>query len=197
MLEINISLASNVNKELFVISESTGTYNVTTNTTGWGTPNSELSDISTSILNISNLTSGITYDSIAYVHSDISTYTSNITFAGLEVSSTPIETVIITDGIYCFEFNTTLNDATIISTTVKYLTLYSIECKIKKLGLEATTVDSSCCSDCLTEKLQNLAKAFTLHKLIRNAFQCGDTLTANKLIKNLTLFLESLDCKNC
>jgi len=198
MLVLRLTSSSDANKESFVITESTGTYDVITNDTGWGTPNVDLTNIVSSELKITNNTNNTVYDTIPYIHSNVVGNSFIINYSSLSINSVPINIKVIQDGIYCFEIITVMDDNSILNRTLKYLTLYNLECKIKKLSLEAIDMIDSCCDDCgQSEKLKALSKAFVLYKLIRNAFQCGNIDIANKLINHLTLLLESLSCKNC
>ena len=191
-----VQIKSNVTKpdcKSFTYSQTTGVYDATTNLTGWGAPNKELTDVATSVLSIKNNKTGVTYDDIAVVSAGTSSNT--YTFAELFLNSTPIGTETIADGIYSFTHTVTFNDNSIISTVAYRTCLCELNCTIQALTDTMLDTIDDCCTDNKKEMMAKYNEVMALYDIMTKAFRCNNFTAFNSIYSSIELLL--MNIKNC
>lgn len=110
----------------------TGSYDVTTNPTGWGAPNYETSDVVLAQLTFTNtsvLSTAVTYDITA-------SFADLFTAGGLTLDSTTVlGTDTFADGYWEILYSVTMSDGTVIEYTL-YLAIYcTVYCCVRRSAL--------------------------------------------------------------
>lgn len=190
-----VQIKSNVTKpdcKSFDYSQTTGAYSVS-NLTGWGTPNKDLADVASSILVITNHKTGVIYDDINIVSAETST--TNFAFAELFLSSTPIGTEEIADGIYSFKHTVTFNDDSIITTIAYRTSLCLLNCSIQALTDTMLDTIDDCCTDNKKEILAKYTEVMALYDILTKAFRCNNFSAFNSIYSSIELLLMNLN--NC
>lgn len=180
----------------FIFTQTTGLYDLTTNPTGWNTPNSPLSGVLDSYVIIKDLTSNVQYTKIEVDASDASV--DNFIYYDLikQGETLPIKIDNIQDGIYSFT-HTVLGDKNILySTTNYFMSLCKIECQLKQLSIKYINY-SNTCSPCENKLLNLFVEAMSLYDILNFTFKCGQFTDFNKILNNLQSLLKQLDCKKC
>ena len=191
-----VQIKSNVTKpdcKSFTYSQTTGVYDATTNLTGWGAPNKELTDVATSVLSIKNNKTGVTYDDIAVVSAGTSSNT--YTFAELFLNSTPIGTETIADGIYSFTHTVTFNDNSIITTIAYRTSLCELNCSIQALTDTMLDTIDDCCTDNKKEMRAKYTEVMALYDILTKAFRCNNFSAFNSIYSSIELLLMNIN--NC
>ena len=189
-----VVIKSNVTKpdcKSFDYSQTTGAYSVS-NLTGWGTPNKDLADVASSILVITNHKTGVIYDDINIVSAETST--TNFAFAELFLSSTPIGTEEIADGIYSFKHTVTFNDDSIITNIAYIVSLCTLNCSIQAFTDTMLDTVDDCCSDNKKELLTNYSEIMTLYDLLLKSALCNNFTAFNSIYSSIELLLLNINC---
>lgn len=127
----------------FSIIQLTGTYNATTNTGGYGSPNITVADVDSTSLIIKNLTENITYDAITSISASQYYTITNFNITDLKVSGTSSFTSgdPLPDGVYEFSFKV-IDGSTIYTYTCRVGIIRSLKCTLAKANQKI--VDDSC-----------------------------------------------------
>jgi hypothetical protein len=171
-----------------VISDITGAYDVTTNPTGWGTPNASHTDIVLASLEVTTPT-GVVFTS------DPALLLATITGATTDPFELdvflPTGTTFV-DGIYHIVY-------TVSTSTDSYLTTIDIamdclvSCCVDKMFAE---LPNKMCDSCnYMEFLENALQAEALLKAFRCASSCGDSVKANAILASLQTICNWADCQ--
>lgn len=179
-----------------IFTETTGAYHVSTNPTGWGTPNPTIGLVTSSTLTIQNLTTLVTYDAITITPSSSNAQTT-ITTEDLLIDGVSIGDITLPDGLYEFTYNIEVSSTrSTYQQVVKSLFLCESCCKIKKL---ATNVDINCgcCNDDCADNMWKFLEAHTLYKALQWSGVCGSETEINSNIQSLQDYLININCKNC
>ena len=191
-----VQIKSSVTKpdcKSFDYTQTTGVYDATTNSTGWGSPNKELTDIATSVLSIVNNKTGITYDDITVTASEAST--DNYIFANLFLNATPTGIETIQDGIYSFKHTVTFNDNSIITTTSYRTSLCELNCTIQALTDTMLDTIDDCCTDNKKEMMAKYNEVMALYDIMTKAFRCNNFSAFNSIYSSIELLLMNIN--NC
>lgn len=196
MLGLKFNITKPSDCTYFTVVQTTGIYNVSTNLTGWGTPNDELSGVQDSYVTVKNVTAPTTYQKVEITASASSS--TNIIYKDLIKSG---ETVAIggseiLDGIYSFEHFVLLTNNSVYNETVYSMSLCQIECKIKQLTSKyiASILDNCKCEEKL---LNTFVEVMSLYDVLKLAFQCGKFDEFKRILTNLQSLLAIVDCEKC
>lgn len=183
---LNFEIEQSDNAKKLIFKETTGAYDASTNTDGWGSPNEDTSDEAVSTATSLTITppaaDGSAQDpttaGTTYTGADASwtaldaSYPTTDSGIELEITSDMLDTgddVKHTDGVWTFTYSITTGTGTY-ATTHKVFISGSIRCCVYKKLAAIDTVDCDCDS---TDKTYAL-EAFTFYRsLIANA-ACGN-----------------------
>lgn len=200
-LSFDLCLTNNCKKLSFV--ETTGAYNATNNTTGWGAPNEVTSSALTAVLEITPPsskdpgTSGST------------TYTINLLTQGFPTSVTTTEYEIdktqigltatdkIADGLWIFKYKITTSSASYVQ-VVKKLFYCQAQCCIHGMFAEVTTPDS--CTSCDKSKASEVTEVLEAYSYLKGliyAANCGSEDKFNTLLKMINKLCGTSTCEAC
>lgn len=193
VLKFTITLGTDCKS--FIFTDTSGTYNVSTNPTGWGAPNLQLNNVNTAKLSIQNLTTLTTYDDVDVTPSD-SDGTTLITTQDLKVAGISIGDVTLPDGQYCFVYTVVSKSTQTYQQTLKKVFLCESCCKIKTKACEID-LECGCCNEPCADEIWKFLQAWTEFKVIEYSAYCSSQSNINNKIKSLQSFLTSFDCKNC
>jgi hypothetical protein len=195
-LELKFNVTKTADCKEFIFTQTTGTYDVTTNLTGWGAPNVDIGNAQDSYVVIQDLTSSTIYKLIEVAESDDSA--TNFLYEDLiiEGQSLPIGTEEIVDGIYCFTHTVLMDDDSLYNTTGYHMSLCQLECKLKELSSKYIASLGSC-SSCESKLLNFFSEAMALYDALKFSYRCGNFTHFNKILINLQSLLLQLDCSNC
>jgi len=190
--KFTVSLGSDCHS--FIITDTTGNYNASTNPTGWGTPNPATSDATRITLSVKNLYTNITYDDIVAL-----AYTTAVTVfptSDLEIDGVSIGDVLMPDGLYEFTYTIVISDTTTYIATSNNILLCESCCKIKTIAANLD-LDCGCCNDPCADDIWKFLQVYTELKIIEYSGYCGSSSNIFKKIKSLQSLLKHFDCKNC
>lgn len=188
ILDFEVCMSSDCKTLTFV--ETTGAYDVTSNPTGWGTPNATLAGATTAVLTIV-LASGNSYSLDLFALSDFPT--SDITFQYELVNSGFGYTVgsSIDDQIINFTYSVTTGDATY-TQNKQYPFYCQVQCCVMGM-FKNLNVECDSCTEQTTKALQAYAM---LKGLIANA-NCGNKTNFNNILVQLNKLCLNSSCSNC
>jgi len=175
--------------------ENTGAYDVSTNPTGWGTPNLSLGSVTSATLTVKNLTTNVTYDDLTITPSSTVGNTTTFTTEDLKVNGTSIGDVTLPDGQYCLIYTITAHSATY-QQTIKKVWLCETCCKLKTKACELD-LECGCCNDPCADEIWKFLQAWTELKIIEYSAYCSSESNINNKIKSLQSFIQTFDCPNC
>lgn len=179
----------------FIITQNTGAYNNPNNLTGFGTPNLAIADITSSLITVENLTTGVTYDNLLITSSSTVGNETTFTTEDLEISGISIGDITLPDGQYCFTY-TVIGGGVTYEQIVKKVWLCESCCKIKTKACEID-LECGCCNEPCADEIWKFLQAYTELKIIEYSAYCSSQSNINNKIKSLQSFLTSFDCKNC
>lgn len=195
-LQLKDTLTLGSDCKSFIFTENTGTYNVSTNPTGWGTPNAALADVNTATLSIENLTTGVIYDDLDITPSGTVGNETEFTTEDLEIDGVSIGDITLPDGQYCFIYTVVMDNETEYSQQVKKVWLCESCCKIKTKACEID-LECGCCNEPCADEIWKFLQAYTELKVIEYSAYCSSQSNINNKIKSLQSFLQTFDCPNC
>lgn len=172
-----------------VFSETTGAYNATYNTGGYGTPNETTAAAQTATLTITNA-SGLV-NTIDLMPEGFPT--DDIVADGYTITSSTV----LPDGMYTFVYNVTYDyRGTIVtySKSISKLFYCNSECCVNQM-LSNLNLTCDCCET--DENIKDYYKAWTFLQALKNAAQCGDVTTFNNILKIITKLCKNNNCKTC
>ena len=188
LLKGNLELECN--GEDFVITELTGLYHATNNTTGYETPNDSLSDLESATLVITNLTTGVEYDEITFVPS--STYGNQTTINVDDIKLAGVAITEILDGRWQFYITAVIN-GTSYTLDLQTLVITDLKCGLKNVILNWCEDGCNCQSGTSRE---NMFIAYAKWIALSNSLICSDGDAIDTQLESIGDFLESLNC-NC
>lgn len=197
-LQLKFAVTLGDNCKSFTFTENTGTYNGSTNPTGYGTPNLTIGEVTSALLSVVNLTTNTTYDNLTITPSNTVGTQTNFTTQDLEIAGISIGDVTLPDGQYCFTY-TVIGDISadeIYQQTVKKVWLCESCCKIKTKACEID-LQCGCCNEPCADEIWKFLQAWTELKVIEYSAYCSSQSNINNKIKSLQSFLTTFDCKNC
>lgn len=193
-LELSINICQSRDCTGLEFTETTGAYNATSNTTGWGAPNADLGDVVTATLTISGdeMSSDSVFDMVAEgFPTDDSDVIFDISNADLSFgAASPI-----TDGVYEFLYEITTATTSYEVSVVK-LFYCNIQCQVNSMLADLQVSDPDC-NDCTKEESSKEALlAWTYLQSLKHAAECGDESRFTKILKILRKIVLNQDC-NC
>lgn len=182
------------NWESLTFTETTGSYDASTNTGGYGSPNIETSDVDSTQLIIENLLTDVTFDTITTISVSSTGTEVELDFTDLLVDGAEVYTDgdHLPDGIYSFTFNV-IDGATTYTYTVRKLILPDLWCDLNNTMLDI--VDHTCSCD-NNELIADYLKGFAFVKSLEGSAICGDISQFQTLYDKTQTILENLGC-NC
>jgi len=170
--------------------ETTGYYSAA-NTGGWGTPNSELTDVLTATLSVTPYGSTTTYviDLLATTlfPTDNSSFTYDIPLSDIGSPTS------IVDGQWLFVY--TVDDGTTVYTKSIYKYFFcNTECCVTDM-LAALDLSCDCCKE--TSDYKNYILAWTQLQSLKKAAACGDSDNFTAIKKIIDKLCLNSGCKTC
>ena len=186
-LALNFSICQASNCKDFTFKELTGTYNVTNNPTGYGTPNIDTPAVTKAVLTITNPSGVITTVDLHPAGFPIK----DITLSGYLITSLTT----LTDGKYTFTYTITIpGDPDVIYTKTIYEYFFcNSQCCVTKMLPYVESCD--CCQDNISQK--NYNTAWSMLESLKKAAQCGDSTVFASILKILTRLCLNSACKTC
>jgi hypothetical protein len=174
--------------------ELTSTYDASTNTGGWGSPNPDPSGTTpatTGYLTVTHEWDGVTLDDITIVPSNVIADTT-LALTSFESSSTDYFSTKFTDGVYTFVYTVTVTSVDY-TYTVKKLVTADLWCQLMTLAKKFIDGTCPCAMSSFKDKwLVGFSKLMAL----QGEEICGDTTQAKAMYTSLSNYLTSLKC-NC
>ena len=177
----------------FTVEETTGVYNASTNTGGWGAPNPTIASATAATITLSQLTDAAT-----------NTYTDAVTVSVYPTLPNTTETLkeltaedfdygtdsTFPDAVYKIIYAVTSSSAAITSVT-QYKGFYAnLDCSIKQLSDRFSVCTCNCTG--LNEQLREI---MFYRRLLSSATCCGNVPAMMKYIEKLTRMVS--DCDGC
>jgi len=172
-----------------IFSETTGAYNATYNTGGYGAPNETTDDAVTATLTITNASGLVT--TVDLMPEGFPT--DDIIADGYTITSSTV----LPDGMYTFVYNVTYNyhgSIVTYSKSISKLFYCNSECCVNQM-LSNLNLTCDCCET--DENIKVYYKAWTFLQALKNAAQCGDVTTFNNILKIITKLCKNNNCKTC
>lgn len=195
-LELKINLCTQSKCSILMFSEKTGVYNALTNTTGYGSPNSLVSDINTAVLSITG-PDNITYNINLFSTGNFPTSNTNFTYS-IPLSS--INRTIIEDGLWTFIYKistTAGSPPTFYTVTLEKLFTCNANCCVEA-QLASLTNDLISCNTCdIKAKRDAYNQSKVVLDSLNSAAMCGSTESFNNLLSILNKLCKKSICKTC
>lgn len=189
---LNFTIEQTDNAKELIFKETTGAYDGSNNTDGWGTPNELTSDAVTVTLSVTKPGDSAATDYTSTEISGLGSYPTTDTGAELPLTTDDLggsSDVKHTDGIYTFTY-TIVTGTTTYTTTHKVFVSGQVRCCVYEMLANVDEVDCDCDS---TEKAYAL-EAFTFYRsLIANA-SCGNETKYTSLLALTNKLCESNKC---
>jgi hypothetical protein len=187
---LNFCINESDDAKSFTVKETTGVYNASTNTGGWGAPNPTIASALTSTITIAQLTDA---DTNTYTDAVvINTYPTlpNTTETLFEITAEDVGYGVdsqFPDAVYSLTYTVTSSSGSITPVT-KLFGLYSnLDCCIKKMADKVSVCTCNC-----SELEDNLKEAMRWRRLLQAADCCGNVPAIMKFIEKITKL-----CSNC
>lgn len=201
-LQLGIHLCQTSNCKVVKFSETTGEYNASSNPGGWGTPNPEVGDVTSTVVTFI-LPNGTTtsFDSTVLgpanpflnFPDETGTEEVSLTMANFGGSSSSA----FDDGFYTVTYTVNGNfgvDTYSATITQTFFLSCQIRCCIDKMFHLASQAD---CTDCKSEKLNNALEAESFLKSAEFAAACGKIEMAKKHLAKAQWICNTKNCTNC
>lgn len=188
-LVLTFNVCSNSNCKTVNFNETTGTYNVTTNPTGWGTPNATIASATTATLTITKP------DTTEIVINLFSTYPTTDSTLLRTITQTELEnTGKLTDGLYTFLYTVTANSV-VYTQTIQKLLYCQITCCVNNMW--ADVAKSGGCLDCDSIAKDKARKAQALLSGLESVAEAGNKDAFDNILSVLTKLCNSSNCSSC
>lgn len=171
--------------------ESTGTYDATLRTYGYGTPNSDASAFESTTLVITNLLTDTVFDTITSIVASATSVDYVFDLTDLTVDGAQFYTETLGDGVYDFVY-TIIDGASSYSYTVRKLVLGQLWHLYHEAELEL--IGSTC--NCHSNFVNDLLFGFGQLKSLEGSGICGDMTIFNAQYDFVENYLTNLQC-NC
>lgn len=194
MLVLDFSICQSSDCTEFIFSELTGTYNATTNSTGWGAPNATLASVTTPVNLVVTLPDGTTSYTINLLSTTpafpVDTLTSNeVTFDMSNIGGTAGDS--IPDGVYTFVYTVTTSGGTYTQTaTVAFYC--QVSCCVYTMFKD---LDIEC--DCCDDDRKRITDAYLMLKGLIYSANCGNISQFNSILEELQRLCTNTNCSNC
>lgn len=197
-LQLNINAELSYNSKSIELEDTTGAYNVTSNPTGYGTPNPDTTDVNPG--GGGEITIVITDPDGNDYTFDFSTTPSTwptfpntlgtvLTIANTDVGLTTDDK--ITDGLWYVSYTILFNDQTEYTRTQIFLFHYAADCCINKL---LAKIDG-CCDECDEAKLKAATTAYMALQAAKRAARCAKPLQSQKLLDKVNFICNQQNCQ--
>lgn len=189
MLVLKFDICTEDNCKRFVFTETTGSYVLASNPTGWGNPNPNPALATSATLDIyspsnSTTTPSLTIDLLVNGYPDITgTVEYTITNTALGYSGR------VADGIWKFVYTVVVGGDTY-KQTIQKATTCNAKCCID--GLFGDIEDFEC--DCMEAAISKALTAQAIYKAMVGAGACGNITKFNKLKSMLERMCNNQDC---
>lgn len=191
-VSLAITLSTNDCKNL-IFTETTGAYNVTTNPTGWGTPNIPLANATAASIIITTPSGA----SFTFVITSSGFPTTTITKQYIVNCSSLTMSGGLVDGEYTVVYNVNYLDGSgepaIFTTTLRTYIVCNLKCCVDRM---LTNINDWDC-DCNKDVKEDYLTAFSIYQQILHSIECGDLTTADNNIKLANRLCKNLDCSTC
>ncbi len=170
-------------------SELTGAYDAISNLTGWGSPNSLISDALTATLTIT-LADSSSYTIDLFATGNFPTTSSTI----YDIINTDIGLVVgdvIPDQIITFTYTVTTASATYTQTNVQAFYCQA-ECCVNSMFLD---LDFDC--DCSKDSIDLALKAYAMLQGLKMAANSGNRTNYNNILAQINKLCANSSCSNC
>lgn len=189
-LELSFTITEQCPGKQLTFVDTTGTYNVTTNPTGWGTPNTDITDCHSGelvILDPNSVTT--TIDIFATGDFPNGGTTNSLVVLNTDLGLT--EDVKLADGLWTFTVNYYGDDTTeLLATKTVYKLFYcKAECCVESLFAKIPTKECSC----EDEAVDNAMFAKTMLEALKYAARAGNT----SRFDNLLIIVNDLCASDC
>jgi len=188
--KIKLCLASNCSTLTF--RETTGVYNATTNTGGYGTPNIDTTNIVSAVLSVVD-PNGVTYTIDLFATGDYPTTNTDLEYT---IDLGDLNRTSIEDGYWEFIYDLVDDQDDEYSGNVSYYFYCNTECCVSKL-LNLIELDECMCNEANNDRLETYTRAKALLQSLKNAAGCFDTTKFNKIKTVLQKICRNSDCKTC
>lgn len=163
------------------VTDNTGVYDASTNTTGWGAPNLAAADLESATITIN---SSQEEDVLSSIPDPV---TGEFTFPDIELDS-------YSDGLMTITYSVTSTEGTTYSTTKQIYFTCSVRCCIDKMW---RTIAESCDCNCdLEQMIEDALLAEGLLRALKSAASCVSTTNRDKLLVKIQRLCAFNNC-NC
>lgn len=176
----------------FSMIQTTGTYDASTNTGGYNSPNITTSDVDSTELVIVDLFNDITFDTITTITA-ASTYTiTTFDLTDLTVDGVQYYADSIADGIFSFTFKV-IDGSNTYQYNVRKLIIPDLTCTLTDAMMDIVNDSCGCGSK---ELIEDWLEGFAYVEALKGAAICGDISQFSTLYENAQNYLNDLNC-NC
>lgn len=187
--KMNICL--NAGCSTLTFTETTGAYDVSTNTTGYGAPNPAIGDVTQIVLNITS--------------PDGELYIIDLTSEGFPTTDDELEYEIdmadlddrdvIEDGYWSFTL-TAVTGSGSFTGYKSYFFYCNAECCVNKL-LSAVEADECMCDEENNKRIDRYIKVKTFLESLKNAANCYNETKFDNILTIINKLCRNADCKTC
>lgn len=186
------TVSFNCDYDGFSMIQTTGTYDASTNTGGYNSPNITTSDVDSTELVIVDLFNDITFDTITTVTA-ASTYTiTTFDLTDLTVDGVQYYTDSIADGIFSFTFKV-IDGSNTYQYNTRKLIIPDLTCTLTSAMMNIVNDSCGCGSK---ELIEDWLEGFAYVEALKGAAICGSIASFSVLYENARTYLDSLQC-NC
>ncbi len=187
-LQLSANICQSVDCKSLQFTETTRAYDATTNPTGWGTPNIDLSDAVTATLTVTSedMPEDSVFDLLAEgfpTDDEDLIFTMSNEDLNFGLANT------ITDGSYNFLYEVT-TDSQSYSVSVDVLIYCNVKCAVYNMLANLQVK----CHDCHVEDVKEALLAWTYLQSLIHAALCGDKSRFEKILKILNKITINQDC---
>jgi hypothetical protein len=186
-VQLNYSICNDPNCKIIKFRETTGVYDATTNTGGWGAPNELTTDAVTATL-LFKAPSGVTYTAVDVLGSGFPKSDGSV---AIEINSTDLLSTLskFEDGFWEITYTVTTATATYSTTNTLFF-----PCGVKGLVCnEVAGLDiNDCCCD--LDKVNRILQMEAYMSVLEYAVGCGNIVGANNILTTLNRLIECSIC---
>lgn len=184
-VELKFSICEAVDCKSLTFKELTGSYDASTNPTGWGAPNEATTDAIAATLSITD-PSGVKYNTIEL---NSSSYPKTDTTQGVTINP-PSTLTKFEDGFWEFTYSVTTGTTTY-STTQKLFLFCEVEAEVCEL-IADLEVDDCCCD---LEKVNRALQANAYMQALMYSVGVGNTCAVEEIHASLKRLIDCSICK--
>lgn len=185
-----ITLCLNSGCTTLTLRETTGAYNASTNTGGYGAPNPEIAAVTAAVLTVTD-PDGTEYEIDLFTEgfpTDNEDFEYEIDLADLGDRES------IEDGYWQFSYTVTSGDD--YTGTKNYFFYCNIECCVNRL-LTLVEADECLCDEVNNKNIDNYIKAKTFLESLKNAANCYNETNFNRIKTLLDKLCRNSGCRTC